>query len=379
MSPRITGWDPMVAEWWPVIAEGLALPWARESVLMDLRWWAARARVDGMTRPGRPTLAKRWGWTDYAVKDALRSENEWGDDRFSPAERQPSASRAPAERQRENVETSVLVDEPPAERQPSASAPPEDRPTRVGSQTTDHRPQDTGETETRAPEVAPSPKPKRSASVAPEVAAVWSVYREEQAAIGSKRGESPPKGWGVAARVADPTIGADGMIAVIRWAHRSPHDRAKHLRDGGYLGDTLFRESKAPEYLPLALAWRDGTGPQPKPTGPGVLFGGSTFASKAEPAPTFPPPCRRWSNVLARLRLDGDAELVAAWLADSDLLDDRTVGVRTAHHVDWLTTAGGGLDPATEDMTAAIADALDVPRHRLRFVERPRVALEVPA
>ena len=141
MSQRITGWDPMVAEWWPVIAEGLALPWARESVLMDLRWWAARARVDGMTRPGRPTLAKRWGWTDYAVKDALRSEDEWGDDRFSPAERQTSASAPPADRQRENVETSVLVDEPPAERQPSASAPPEDRPARVGSQTTDHRPQ----------------------------------------------------------------------------------------------------------------------------------------------------------------------------------------------------------------------------------------------
>jgi len=370
-----------------MIAASLPKPWPDEAVRFHLRWWSSRERMNDGARPRRPALVELTGWTDYAMRQIMADVGGWDDLRFdrSSTDVQPVVDRSSTGRRQDaNGETPAIAeystDVQRAFNRSSTDVQPEIVLTRVGSQSTDHRPQDTGETETRAPvPVAVPVKPKRSASVAPEVAAVWSVYREEQAAIGSKRGESPPKGWGVAARVADPTIGADGMIAVIRWAHRSPHDRAKHLRDGGYLGDTLFRESKAPEYLPLALAWRDGTGPQPKPTGPGVLFGGSTFASKAEPAPTFPPPCRRWSNVLARLRLDGDAELVAAWLADSDLLDDRTVGVRAAHHVDWLTTAGGGLDPATEDMTAAIADALDVPRHRLRFVERPRVALEVPA
>ena len=401
--PVYSGWAPLPCAVWMEVAETFTKPWSRPVACADLTTYQSVAiqPVDPVRFPSIGDLTERWGWSAHEVRRLLTDEAAWSDPtltgnsdraaRWSAIKDARTSrsgshgSRTDRARIEHGSRKEATVE--PTESTTKAHGPHEDRArieitslnTRVGSQTTDHRPQDTGETETRAPEVAPSPKPKRSASVAPEVAAVWSVYREEQAAIGSKRGESPPKGWGVAARVADPTIGADGMIAVIRWAHRSPHDRAKHLRDGGYLGDTLFRESKAPEYLPLALAWRDGTGPQPKPTGPGVLFGGSTFASKAEPAPTFPPPCRRWSNVLARLRLDGDAELVAAWLADSDLLDDRTVGVRTAHHVDWLTTAGGGLDPATEDMTAAIADALDVPRHRLRFVERPRVALEVPA
>ena len=94
------GWERIEAAWWFMIADGLAKPWPREAVLMDLRWWAGQEKQGRMARPGRAVLKARWGWdTDWSVR-AVIAAGEWEDahktDSASPppARRQPAAPRA---------------------------------------------------------------------------------------------------------------------------------------------------------------------------------------------------------------------------------------------------------------------------------------------
>jgi hypothetical protein len=67
----------MDAAWWETIAVSLPRPWPREAILQDLRVWADLERRGVVQRPGRPALAERWGVTDWAVKCALKAEDEW--------------------------------------------------------------------------------------------------------------------------------------------------------------------------------------------------------------------------------------------------------------------------------------------------------------
>jgi len=84
------GWERIEAAWWPMIADGLAKPWPREAVLMDLRWWEGQEKQGTATMPGRPKLCERWGWTEKRARLAMRS-CDWQDPRASqgPAKGQP--------------------------------------------------------------------------------------------------------------------------------------------------------------------------------------------------------------------------------------------------------------------------------------------------
>lgn len=139
-EPSVIGWEPMQAEWWLVIRATLPKPWPREAVLMDLRFWkgqevatAHRAERLRVKRPGRPTLLKEWGWTDWAVKEAFKAEDEWARPGAEvaasapPAHRQLPASYPPAVERLEakNIEDSASL--PPAYHQPTTSAPPRAR------------------------------------------------------------------------------------------------------------------------------------------------------------------------------------------------------------------------------------------------------------
>jgi hypothetical protein len=121
------GWERMEADWWEVIADTLTAagePWPREAVLMDLRWWAGQEHMGTRKRPGRPTLRKRWGWTDKHVRNVLKAEDEWGD--HDAVQRRSSAGPAATRANAEN-------------RAEKSSAGPTEVPTRVRSQITDHR------------------------------------------------------------------------------------------------------------------------------------------------------------------------------------------------------------------------------------------------
>jgi len=148
-----SGWDPMEAKHWPMICASIPRPWPREAVLHDLRWWAARERMGDGKRPGRPVLEARWGWTSHKARGAMLSEDEWGDPRASTANRQRTDSEPTANRQVANGITKAIVEEPTADLQRTDSEPTENRPTRVGSQITEHRTQDT-EKHAPAPAVA---------------------------------------------------------------------------------------------------------------------------------------------------------------------------------------------------------------------------------
>lgn len=78
-------WSALPVEWWRDIAAALdGQEWPTEAAQMDLRIMDQHGRI-----PGRPTLRKRWGWTDYRVKKLLQSDHLWKENR------QPIASPSP--------------------------------------------------------------------------------------------------------------------------------------------------------------------------------------------------------------------------------------------------------------------------------------------
>ena len=93
----------MEAAWWPSIADTLmaaGVPWPEAAVLMDLRWWDDHSRMNKRDmRPGRPTLCRRWGWTERAARAVMADREGWADPAkpdMRPANVQPMSSQRPA-------------------------------------------------------------------------------------------------------------------------------------------------------------------------------------------------------------------------------------------------------------------------------------------
>jgi hypothetical protein len=137
--------------WWRTVRETLPKPWARDAVLIDLRWWQDQI-LAGVERrlPSRSEFRDAWGWTDRRVRDVLAAEDEWTDskkaaewsrwarrNRKGPAEVQTTSSGGPAEVQDDPREDSVAEPERssggPAEVQTTSS----ERPQACGSTDTD--------------------------------------------------------------------------------------------------------------------------------------------------------------------------------------------------------------------------------------------------
>ncbi len=132
----MSGFVPMRSDWWAVVRTTIPRPWPREAAAMDLRYHADRATPrEGwrpIAMPGRPALASEWGWTDWAVKQLLRAEDDWRDSYASaasepPANRQRTASEPPAAATANAYNQPKTASEPPARRQRTASEPPRAR------------------------------------------------------------------------------------------------------------------------------------------------------------------------------------------------------------------------------------------------------------
>jgi hypothetical protein len=107
----------------------------------------------------------------------------------------------------------------------------------------------------------PKPEPRRRTKAQVDAEAVWAVYREERARW--KPSTRPPARWRSAIKVvaAVKDVGRQGMIDLIRWAHRSPDSNARYLRgenpDGKeYMEETLFRADKRKGYATAAARWK---------------------------------------------------------------------------------------------------------------------------
>lgn len=112
-------WVPFDIAGWPEVAACLPLPWPAPAACFDLRWHTAQGRK----LPGRGRLARRWGWTGWAVRQLLDDIDRWSD----PGFRQPAARTPPGSRQ---VAARSETDEPKQSgdsRQVAARSPPERR------------------------------------------------------------------------------------------------------------------------------------------------------------------------------------------------------------------------------------------------------------
>jgi hypothetical protein len=310
----VSGFIPTPADGWPLIAEMLTASgqrWPESAAITDLRFYAdaaafrlgvSKLRTEQVTDadreairaalPGRPALVKRWGWSDWAVKQ-LRAAPElwwdsarWGAQRPTasapPAGRQPTTSAPPAEVPVNAEDSDGSASPPPALRQPTASPPPSRAvPCTTNPPTTHHK-----EDSVPAPPVQPTlvgppapPKVDPHREAWHTAALFWGS--QVLPACGRKPSsgpESPSKGIGSKLMTAVRND-ADAVLDALRFVAWSQHSRALHFRGERYDLDTVLRHVEAYSGL-----WREfgdnpagGTqqrrfgGPAPPSAGDGAL------------------------------------------------------------------------------------------------------------
>lgn len=391
------GWIPTDAAGWPAIAEALSstgAAWPEAAAITDLRWWIDRAaylaglselRADALTAehratlraglPGRPTLARRWGWTDWAVRTLLRSSARWwdrarwgvdpGDHQVptspTPATRQPPASPPPAGARMDADDSNETASHQPAHRQPTASEPP--------SRGSSHHNQHPGSLLLSA---GPEPTagcvvrlagaevdPGRAAALAGVEASVAELLALQQA-------EEPQHGTGhgrdqdAIRRALGRGTPAGHLAALWAWSGVADDPLVAGSRSGGWRRwSALLKAPTGPERVAAAVAWdaagRPAPGRPPGRAGAGASrggSGGSGFVRGAAPPPSArytPPgpwpaddePLPPWLLELARAELGDLVSLVDP--ADvAGLLEEEGREIAARHRGPALWVVGGG-------------------------------------
>ena len=91
---------------------------------------------------------------------------------------------------------------------------------------------------------------------------LWTLYCSEQLEVCStKRTGSLTSKIASSMKQRLRTFSESDVEAVIRWAHRSTHQRAQFLRSSGNTGKTLFLASNFEDYLGFALSEAEGLSP----------------------------------------------------------------------------------------------------------------------
>jgi len=250
----MSGWVPTPADGWDEVAEALTdrgKAWPMSAAVTDLRWLVDRRAallfgrgiehptpeqlVEGI--PGRPSLVRRWHWTDHRVRSLLRDVVAWWDSgrwKASPADRQRTASASPADIQPQHGPTLVVEEVSPADRQPVASRSPADLHTRVDPQA-QAQPQPQEEQQHVVPGLALLPvEPK--ADGWDEVARVYAdVYRP---ALGLRATSKLIRSKGIGLELARMTRehGAGDVVEVLRYIATATDDRPG--------GATFYREKQ---------------------------------------------------------------------------------------------------------------------------------------
>jgi hypothetical protein len=247
------GWVPFDADDWPDVAANMPRPWPTGAASFHLRWLLDQGRPI----PGRPSLRSLFGWTDWRVRQLLRSEsflNPIGNARRQraasapPADRQRAASPPPAT-ERANLDNGDdSASRPPALRQPAASAPPAGRHTRIDPDSYSDSDSDSdkdmsanasGESFSELVErltADSEPKNKRQAQVVRYLQAqeAWHAYqrdtlnqRPRKSAHTGSAGTVGGSLWAIAKQ----SDGSANLCKVLAWLAKSSHDRAKYYRE----------------------------------------------------------------------------------------------------------------------------------------------------
>ena len=259
-------WMPIDAAWWPTIAAEMPPPWTRAAVLMDLRWWADQEKMGRVKRPGRPALCKRWGWTDWQARAAMKDEASWG------ANLQPASNAPP---------TSIQDSPPkPLESQEPTSSPP---PTHIQPASPRADIQNNTTHNTNLSECSK----EHSSNLG--LKDLWDQVNVIRFQAGHRRPLKLNKARHrvLAARVSE--YSEVEVLRVVSWWMFSKHERATFLRAKGLTIATILRPSNFADYLDFAH----------------------------EPEPTHAPKQRRGAAYVS----------VADRLAEAEALRDHTPGV----------------------------------------------------
>jgi hypothetical protein len=215
----VAGWFKCPDDAWPHVAEGLAKPWDRSVVLADLTWWDRQVSQGRAARiPGRPTLGKRWGWTDKPVRRLLASES-WRSSE-GPARVQPRSSGDVEQGGQSDAKVQARSSEGPAEVH-----------TRVGVREREER---------------------------EELNSLWAAWQSIRTPDGKQPhararklavGDRGP----LAARLAESS--AADVLLVIEWAHTAPD--SWWLANGALGLGTLMRAKGWSDRIESAQAWAE--------------------------------------------------------------------------------------------------------------------------
>lgn len=294
---------------WPrhvelLTASGMA--WERDEAVADLRWHVDQGRA----LPGRPALAARWRWTDWAVRTLLADVGHWWDPTKGDApstredleaRRQPSSSRrqlASNDRQPALEQTPTIepippapLQPPPADRQPPStralhSAPPSPSPPPVTEEQGALPPEPPcqvcghivargclhgiGPSEGVAEEVSPKkPKQTRKAkTIAPLASELWALLRTPEDDL------HPSQRWSdaVMAYTRVPGRAEQDARDYAAWVLGSP--KGEWCRLNIRLDTSLWAGKGAPGRLGEVRAWagrQRPAAPAPRPTWAALL------------------------------------------------------------------------------------------------------------
>jgi len=233
MKKRHSAWIQMDVDSWELVTELLPDIWPEWAVFQDLRYWQNGERMEWLKRPSRRQLQSRWGWSDWATRQALKSEDKWGTSQ-SPPNSLPKTSQSPPKNSTQIPEIRKATNPTPSNDQPKTNPTPSPRAVLKNK-------------EQRTKNKESNDRPKGLCQVS-ELDAVWSEINRIKGGRSLKLTKS--RASALRARIKESS--SDDVLAVVRWRETSTHKRAATLREGGYGIDTLLRAGKFQMYLEMS-------------------------------------------------------------------------------------------------------------------------------
>ena len=268
----IGGWFRCPANAWPeVVAPHVgAGPWSDELVAADLAWWLDQRDHHRKPVPGYRAMMRRWGWTEYRTRRAMREQLGPTTAPSPHLHRRTTAGPPQAERLEADNEAETTAPSPQGHR--AITAPTSTR--AYGDQTSDT------DTDTDTDKEGPSPALPLLAGEAPpaevdpvEVVAaewwrLWEIRRASKprgAPRSSKLNREDREAIRKAVAGKKPPITVDEAIMICRWAFYGDDWHAAHLRgehdgqvENAYLSPvSAYKPTKIGEKVGKARAFID--------------------------------------------------------------------------------------------------------------------------
>lgn len=243
MRSKRSAWIQMDVDSWELMTELLPDVWAEWAVFQDLRYWQNGEKMGWLKRPSRRQLQSRWGWSDWATRQALKSEDKWGTSQ-SPPNSLPKTSQDQPTNSTQLPEITKPTNPTPSSDQPKTNPTPSPRAKLKNKQERTKNKEDNK-----------------------TLLLVWSDINAIKGGRPLKLSKAREKI--IKARMNEHSV--QELLQVVGWWHESKHPRAQYLRENGHGIDTILRASKFESYLEMSQA------PPPKSSKQKTNWGGDFF------------------------------------------------------------------------------------------------------